>query len=355
MEPKSNPQNSPSNDMNFQKKVWITVAIVAFTVIVLLLIGFTFNVLLLVLAGSLIAIFFRALSSKIQRKTKWKEGICVAISIISTLIIMIGLFWLIGAKVQSQLVELIETLPKTVDKAEESLNNSAIGKKILEQVVSESSMEKAQGFLQQFFQSTFGVLGDLYVVLFIGIFFTISPKTYINGFVQIIPVKGQKKAQQVLDTLGEQLRKWLKGTLFSMFVVFLLTAIGLAIIGIPLWLVLALLAGLISFIPNFGPLLALIPAVLVGLMDSPQTALLILGLYILIQFIESNFITTAIQKKLINMPPALILIAQLFMGALTGAWGLILALPVVLIIIVLVQELYINKRNDSPDKSSVTD
>ncbi len=355
MEPKSNPQNSPSNDMNFQKKVWITVAIVAFTVIVLLLIGFTFNVLLLVLAGSLIAIFFRALSSKIQRKTKWKEGICVAISIISTLIIMIGLFWLIGAKVQSQLVELIETLPKTVDKAEESLNNSAIGKKILEQVVSESSMEKAQGFLQQFFQSTFGVLGDLYVVLFIGIFFTISPKTYINGFVQIIPVKGQKKAQQVLDTLGEQLRKWLKGTLFSMFVVFLLTAIGLAIIGIPLWLVLALLAGLISFIPNFGPLLALIPAVLVGLMDSPQTALLILGLYILIQFIESNFITTAIQKKLINMPPALILIAQLFMGALTGAWGLILALPVVLIIIVLVKELYINKRNDSPDKSSVTD
>ena len=216
-------------------------------------------------------------------------------------------------------------------------------------------MEKAQGFLQQFFQSTFGVLGDLYVVLFIGIFFTISPKTYINGFVQIIPVKGQDKAQQVLDTLGEQLRKWLKGTLFSMFVVFVLTAIGLAIIGIPLWLVLALLAGLISFIPNFGPMLALIPAVLVGLMDSPQTALIILGLYILIQFIESNFITTAIQKKLINMPPALILIAQLFMGSLTGAWGLILALPVILIIIVLVQELYIKRRSNQQEQAVVKD
>lgn len=320
-----------------------------------MLIGFTFNVLLLVLAGCLIAIFFRALSSKIQRKTKWKEGICVAISIISTFIIITALFWLIGAKVQSQMAELIETLPKTIDKANESLNNSSTGKKILEQVASQDSMEKAQGFLQQFFQSTFGVLGDLYVVLFIGIFFTISPKTYINGFVQIIPVKGQDKAQQVLDTLGEQLRKWLKGTLFSMFVVFVLTAIGLAIIGIPLWLVLALLAGLISFIPNFGPMLALIPAVLVGLMDSPQTALIILGLYILIQFIESNFITTAIQKKLINMPPALILIAQLFMGSLTGAWGLILALPVILIIIVLVQELYIKRRSNQQEQAVVKD
>ena len=91
----------------------------------------------------------------------------------------------------------------------------------------------------------------------------------------------------MLDKLGEQLRKWLKGKLLSMLVVFILTAIGLAILRIPLWLVLALLAGLISFIPNFGPLLALIPAVLVGLLQSPQTALLVVGLYILIQFIKA--------------------------------------------------------------------
>ncbi len=346
MQKERDPKNTSSNDFNFQKKVWTTVAIFAFAVIMLLFIYSTFNVLLLVLAGSLIAIFFRALSSKIQRKTKWKEGICVAISIISTLLIVIALFWLIGAKVQEQMGELVNTLPKTIDNAKDWLNESDTGKKILEGVFSEKSMDKAQEFMQQFFQSTFGVLGDVYVVLFIGIFFTISPETYTNGFVQIIPVKSQNKALKVLVKLGEQLRKWLKGKLFSMTVVFILTAIGLAIIGMPLWLALALLAGLISFIPNFGPLIALIPAVLVALMESPQTALLVLGLYILIQFVESNFITTTIQKKLINMPPALILIAQLFMGALTGAWGLVLATPVILIIIVLVQELYIKNRSE---------
>lgn len=355
MHKQKDPSTSSSSNYSFQKKVWITAAIFAFIIIMLLLINATFNVLLLILAGSLIAVFFRAFSSIIQRKTKWKEGICVAISIISTLLIVAALFWLIGAKVQLQLIELMDTLPKTLDKAKSWVNESSIGKKIYDQIFSEKSMDKAQVFLPEFFQSTFGVLGDVYVVLFIGIFFTISPQTYTKGFVQIIPLQGQKKAQHVLNTLGEQLRKWLKGKLFSMLVVFILTAIGLAIMGMPLWLVLALLAGLISFIPNFGPLLALIPAVLVALMQSPQMALLVVGLYILIQFIESNFITTAIQKKMINMPPALILIAQLFMGALTGAWGLVLATPVMLIIIVLVQELYIKNRSDNPEPSPTND
>ncbi|MBK8389356.1 MAG: AI-2E family transporter [Saprospiraceae bacterium] len=351
MPTKKNTTPNATEDLAFQKKVWITVAIFSFIVILFLLIHSTFNVFLLILAGSLIAIFFRALSSKIQRKTGWKEGICVSISVTSTLLILAALFWLIGAKVQSQFVQLIEILPETVDKAKAWLNETTTGAKLLEDALSSQSLGKAQGFLQQFFQSTFGVLGDLYVVLFMGIFFTISPEIYIKGIVNIIPQKGQEKGQEVLDTLGAELRKWLKGTLLSMFVVFAFTAIGLAIIGMPLWLVLALLAGLISFIPNFGPLLALIPAVLLALAQSPQTALLVLGLYILIQFIESNFITTTIQKKLINMPPALIMIGQLFMGTLTGAWGLVLATPIVLIIMVLVQELYIKSRDTNSNQA----
>lgn len=344
-----------SNDLNFQKKVWITILISAAVVMLLLFFYAAFSVLLLVLAGSLIAVFFRAVSTKIERITNWKSGICVTISIITTLLILAGLFWLIGAKVQEQTIELSETLPKTISQAKTWLNKSEFGEKILSGAFSETSMKKTQQFASDFFQSTFGVLGDLYVVLFIGIFFTISPQIYIKGFVQLIPVKGQKTAQQVLNKLGEQLRKWLKGTLFSMLTVFVLTAIGLAILGMPLWLVLAVLAGLLSFIPNFGPLLAIIPAVLLAFSESPKMALLVACLYILIQFVESNFITTAIQKKLTNLPPALILIAQLFMGVLTGAWGLVLAIPITLIVIVLVQELYINKRSEPPKKLTAKD
>lgn len=349
MPSKENLSSSTNDIALFQKKVWITVAIAVFVIGTICLICKTFSVFLLIFAGSLIAIFFRALSSIIQAKTNWKEGICLAISVIGTILILLGLFWLIGAKVQDQFVELVDTLPKTFEKAKAWMNESALGAKFISQASSQGSMEQMQSFAQQFFQSTFGMLGDLYVVLFIGIFFTISPRIYTHGIMQLIPSNGQKKAGEVMETLGEQLKKWLKGQLFSMIVVFVMTAIGLAILGMPLWLALAILAGLISFIPNFGPLLALIPAVLLGLMESHQMAFLVIGLYILIQFIESNFITTTIQKKLINMPPALILIGQLFMGSLTGAWGLILATPFILVLIVMVQELYIKGKEQKID------
>lgn len=345
MQQKNDSDLDLDDNLSFQKKVWITTAIIAFTVCLLLVFKATFSVFLLILAGTLISIFFRGISDFIKRKTKWKEKVCVTISILGTLLIVVGLVWVIGAKVQNQATDLMETLPKTIENVQEKMHNSALGKKIINKLSTKNSTDKVQVFAGEFFQSTFGVFGDVYVILFIAIFFTIAPQSYIKGIVELIPVKGQKKANEVIDKLSRQLRNWIKGKLFSMFIVFVLTAIGLAIIGIPLWLVLALLAGLISFIPNFGPLLALIPAVLVGLMQSPQTAALVVGLYVFIQFVESNFITTLVQQKLLNLPPALIIITQLLMGALTGGWGLILATPIIVIVIVLIQELYIKERD----------
>lgn len=350
-------QNSTSNapTQSFQKKVWIASTITAFIVVMLLFINYTFNVFLLILAGTLIAIFFRAISSLIQSKTKWKEGVCVTISIIGTLVLIGALFWLIGSKVQSQLVELSDTLPKTIENVRSQLNESSLGKKVVDRATSDSTLSSAQSFIKSFFRSTFGVFGDLYVVLFIAVFFTVSPRLYINGLIKLIPPRGQNEAKQILTKLGTNLRKWLKGKLISMLIVFALTAIGLAIIGVPLWLVLALFAGLISFIPNFGPIIALIPALLVGLLQGQQTALLVVGLYVIIQFIESNFITTLLQQKLVNIPPALIMIAQLFMGTLVGGWGLILATPVTLIVMVLIQELYIKRYEEmKPESNSIT-
>lgn len=329
----------------FQKKVWITTGIVAFVVVVLWILKVAFSVLLLVLAGALIAIFFRGLSSLIQKLTKWNEKLCLTISVLGSTLIIAGIFLLIGAKVQAQADELMNTLPKTIENAKENLKDSSLGRKFVDKVTSKSAADKAQKFAKSFFKTTFGVLGDIYVVLFIGIFFTVAPKTYTKGMVNLVPEKGQKKTKKVIDKLDQQLFNWLKGKIFSMTVVFILTAIGLAIIGVKLWLVLALLAGLLSFIPNFGPIIALIPAVLVALLQGPQTAAIVTGLYILIQIVESNFITTLVQKKLISMPPALIIIAQLLMGALTGGWGLVLATPLTVILIVLVQELYLKERS----------
>lgn len=341
----------PANERqySFIQKVWIVIGIVCFAVVMLFLLRTAFSVLLLVLAGALIAIFFRALAGLIEQKTGWNATVCLLISTIGTFLLIAATCWLIGAKVQAQIAGLSDTLPSTIDKARAQLQASELGKKILDRLSSPGSAEKARALAGRLFSTSFGVLGDLYVIVFLGLFFTVSPKPYIAGFLQLIPIGGRQGAKKVITAIGNNLKKWLKGKLFAMLVVFVLTAIGLSIIGVPMWLTLAIIAGLLNFIPNFGPVIAMIPAVLIGLMQGTSTALIIAGLYILIQVVESNFITPMVQKKLIKIPPALIIISQLMMGVLTGSWGLVLATPLLAILMAVVQETYLKKNQPAND------
>jgi len=333
-------------EKNFEKRVWIAASIVALFVILLWIIKVTFNVFLLILAAALIALFFRGLSGLIHRKTKISDKLSLAIAIIGSLLLMALFFWFAGNRVQQQVAELTKTLPQTIDHFKSQLNQSALGQQVVEKISSQN-MGKASPAIQSFFKSTFGVLGDIYVVLFLGIFLTVSPKTYVEGFIKLIPTNAKAKTKEVINNVGSTLTKWLKGQLLAMLIVAVLTAIGLTIVGIPMAFALALIAGLLNFIPNFGPLIAMIPAVLVALMQGVNSALIVAGLYIFIQMIESNLITPQIQKKMISMPPALIIIAQLFMGVLTGGLGLILATPLTAILMVVVQETYV-KNQDAP-------
>jgi predicted PurR-regulated permease PerM len=258
--------------------------------------------------------------------------------------LLIGFFWFAGNSISQQVSELKNTLPSAVENVKQQLNKSGIGKRILESASSEKVSGQASSVAQSFFKSTFGVLGDFYVVLFLGIFFTVSPNSYIRGIVKLVPPRGKDKASSVLLKLGNSLKRWLKGQIFAMFVVFVLTAIGLVVIGVPMWLVLALMAGLLNFIPNIGPLIAMVPAVLIGFLQGTTTALIVAGLYLLVQMLESNLITPQIQKKMLDIPPALVIIALLIMGVLTGGWGLVLATPLMVMLMVLIDELYVSKQ-----------
>ncbi|MEJ7912051.1 MAG: AI-2E family transporter [Chitinophagaceae bacterium] len=337
--------NQLRTNSDHAKKTWISGGIFGFIVVILLLLKATFSVLLLLLTGTLMAVFFGGLTSLVVRKTGWNATLSRVLSVLVTFGIIIGLFWIIGSRVQQQASQLSDTLPATIENAQNYLSKSALGQRILDKADSTKTASAARAVAGHFFSSTFGIFGDLYVVLFIGLFFTASPDIYKKGLVQLVPRKGQSRAQGVLEKLDSNLCKWLKSILFSMSVVFALTAIGLAIMGIDMWLVLALIAGLLTFIPNIGPLIAMIPAVLVGLMISPTTAALVAGLYILIQTIESNLITPVIQKKLLKLPPALTLIAQLVMSTVTGGWGLVVATPLLVVVRTIVQDLYVDPNN----------
>ena len=337
-------EKQKQSSLSYVAKVWTAVGITAFTVIMILLIYRTFNVFLLLLAASLIALFFNAVSNKIRKWTGLKDGVSLAVTII-LIFLLVGLFfWLVGAEAQKQFKELQEAVPVMIDNAQVYLNKTTLGQKISRQITDIENQKKVLPFIQSFFKSSFGVFGDVYIVIFLAMFLSVSPFDYLNGLVNLVPRRGKAKAKQLFEDIGYNLSKWIKGAIISGFVIFILISIICLIIGVDMWLILAITAGLLNVIPNFGPIIAMIPAVMVALLTSPTQALLVAGSFILVQAIEGNLITPNIQKKLLSIPPALLISFQVLMGTLTGGWGIVLAVPMLVIVITVVKNLYLDRN-----------
>lgn len=332
----------------FTRKVWITMGIITIIVLLIFILKAAFNVLLMVFAGSLMAIYFHGLANLLERKIRLSHRWCVLIGVLVTLLLVGFLFSFLGAKISTQVSELSKDIPAILQDLRQRLSGSEVGRKVL-YYFSDGNSSKMVSSFQDVFRTSFGIVGDVYIILFIGIFFTVNPKLYREGIIKLVPKAGKERARAVMKRLDFTLKGWLKGMLLAMFFISILTFIGLSIIGVPMGLALAFLAGLLNFIPNFGPLIAMIPAVLIGFTESVNTALVIALLYILIQTIESNVITPTIQNLMIKIPPALIIISQVLFGTLTGGLGIILATPLLVVIIVVVDELYVKQQNEEND------
>jgi len=127
----------------------------------------------------------------------------------------------------------------------------------------------------------------------------------------------------------------------------------LVLLGVPFALTLAVLAAVLTFIPNFGPLISAIPAVLLGLLDGPMTAVWVAILFTAIQTVESYVLTPLIQQNTVDLPAALTITAQLVMGVFIGGIGLVVATPLTLVVVVLVRSLYVHdllgdRESDAP-------
>lgn len=351
-----NSSTSGSIQPSFVKRTLVVIALVTLTMLILALVYIGMQVLFLVLASVLLALPLRAGARLLSRKTKLPEGASLAIVLLTVLVVIYAVSSLLSGAITQQLNDLQEQLPELVRNAQQQLSHSQLGQHIAKDLsVDDINIQKMaqQGnwFGRAFgaISSVFGVLSNVYIVFFVTLFIAVSPDTYYNGIILLVPLSGRERAHEVMAKLGDTLLSWLTGQVFSMTVVGVLTGIGLWILGIPLAGVLALLAALLSFIPNFGPILSLIPAALVALVNGPEQVLYVAALYAGVQAVESNVITPLVQQELIEMPPALILVAQVVIGTLAGVVGVIFATPVVAIIMVLVKMLYI--RDGLGDRS----
>jgi predicted PurR-regulated permease PerM len=336
-------------ESTYVQKVWQTMGIVALLVSAILIARVAFNVLLMILAGALIATYFHGLGDMIERRTKIKRRWAMLISVLSTFILISVLLWFMGTKIEQQINQLNNSLPGTVHNLKAKLSQSDIGRRIL-QSVSEDGSGKMMTTVQSFFSTSFGVLGDIYIILFLGIFFTTNPSLYKDGIMLLVPPSKKKMGHHIMDRISLSLKGWLKGMMASMVLVAIMIGTGLTILGIPVALVLGLLTGLLEIVPTLGSVLAMIPGVLLGLTVSTNTAIIVAIVYIISQTITANIVNPLIQKKMINLPPALTLISQLIMGSVSGALGIIMAVPLLAITVILVDELYVKKIHHIPEE-----
>ena len=140
----------------------------------------------------------------------------------------------------------------------------------------------------------------------------------------------RRTVEQVLDHCEDAIVGWFIGITFNMVVIAIMSMIGLWLLGVPLMLANGLLAGLLAFIPNIGPVVSVIPPVAIALLEAPWKAIAVIGLYILIQQIESNLLTPFVMKQQVNLLPAITLLAQVVFSLFFGFLGLLLALPLAL-------------------------
>lgn len=338
----------PRDTQTYTQKVWVTVGIVALLVSAILIARVAFNVLLMMLAGSLIATFFHGLADFIERRTKLQRRTAMISGVAITFILTGLLFWFMGMRIQQQINELSTTLPGTVAHLRAKLGQSELGRQLLD-----AAGDKPSGDMlhtaSSVFTTSFGVLGDVYIMLFLGIFFTTNPSIYKDGLLLLVPASRQKMGRHILDRISLSLKGWLKGMMVSMVLVSVMISIGLTIVGIPAALVLGLLTGLLEIVPTLGSVLAMIPGTLLGLTVSTNTGIVVAIIYIISQTITANIVNPLIQKKMINLPPALTLVSQLVMGSVSGALGIIMAVPLLAITVILVDELYVKKIHHIPE------
>ena len=312
-----------------------------FAIAGVVLLWFLFDVILLVFAAVLLSVLMFRPAASLAHRTRLSLRWSLALVVLSLMLVLGAAGWFLGAAVKQQTRAVAEQVPQMLEKVRERLEGNGW---IEEQLDGEAVLEERGGaFLGRglrIVSTTFGAVANFVLVAFMAVLLAAQPELYRRGLLRLAPLDKRQRIAEVLDHMGETLRRWLLGQLCLMMVVALCSMVGLWLLGVNSALALGLLAGLLTFVPFIGPLIAAAVAILVSLSDGPMTALWVSLLYLGIQCIE-GMLEPIVQQRAVYLPPALLLVAQLVLGVLVGLLGVVLATPLAAVAMVAVQKFYV--------------
>lgn len=311
------------------------------------------HVILMLFAAVLFAIFLRGLSDWAGSYLRVSESWSLVSVLVFLAAVSIGIVWLLAPQVARQVDQFVEVVPQTYERFTNVLLQYEWGAWFVDRAaegVSGDSGVLSSGvdLVGGAFSSTIAAIVQTTLIVIIGLYLAAEAGMYRRGFLALAPPARRDRASEVLDASGAALRGWLLGKVCSMAILGVLSFIGLVLLEVRLALTMAVLTAVLAFIPNLGAILSVIPPVLLALADSPWKALYVLIFYIALQNVEGMFLTPMIQRRTASLPPALLIATQLFMAALFGSFGLLLAEPMGALGIVLVKMLYVEDALGEP-------
>jgi predicted PurR-regulated permease PerM len=182
------------------------------------------------------------------------------------------------------------------------------------------------------------VLGVMLVSV-VGVYLAASPGIYERGLILLVPIGSRPRVRTVLDELAGQLRAWLLAQVATMALVGVVTTVALMVMGMPMAILLGLMAGALDFVPNFGPAVAAVPALLVA--GGEGKVIPVLVLYVVVQVVEGWLLRPMIEMKAVDTPPAMLIVSQVMMGTVVGFMGLLMAPAVVVLFTLFIRRFYV--------------
>lgn len=294
--------------------------------------------------GILAAVALAGVAERLRFRERLPYALALAVTLALLVAVSGGLAWWIGPQLLPQFEELAAQVPRGLGEARRWFESSPLGQRLSTELPdlgdaapSPATMVQSTG---QFVGASFTAVADVLILVIIAIFLAAGPQRYAGGVVMLLPSRHRGRGEEVLAAMGAALRRWLLARAALMLLVTVLLGIGLLLLGVPLALPLAILAGLFSFVPYVGPTLAVIPALAIALLKSPTHALYVAALYLGVQLLESYVVEPVVEARAISLPPALIVGAQVISAVWLGPIGVLIATPLLVVVVVAVQILY---------------
>lgn len=239
--------------------------------------------------------------------------------------------YLLVAMISDVLVPVIEKLPRTLAQLQKDLGSRFEGmpwiEKGIQRVNTGDFLKRSASTLAQGVTLSATAVGGYIFIIALAVYLTVNPDRYLRGLLTAVPAYKRPRVMDVLLETGSVLRRWFAAQLISMLIVGAITALGLWIVGIDSWLAIGLITGLLEFIPFIGPTIAALTAVFITLGSDPDKILWVLGIFVVIQQIESQIVTPLVMKEGVDLPPVQLLIFVGMMGIWLGLLGAFIAPP----------------------------